>query len=107
MQQAEEIALEAQLGELQRTMHAMTEDPANRSRLYLTDREVRPVACLNRALQTLSALLMGMHLLSATYMLLQYSPAAQLKFCAVSKLQDTSLPDRVLKAKYRGLYVHA
>lgn len=39
--QAEEAALELQLGELQRAMHAMTEDPINRSRLYLTDEEVR------------------------------------------------------------------
>ena len=38
--QAEEAALELQLGELQRAMHAMTDDPANRCRLYLTDREV-------------------------------------------------------------------
>lgn len=33
--------MESQLVELQRAMHAMTEDPANRSRLYLTDEEVR------------------------------------------------------------------
>lgn len=34
------MALESQLVELQRAMHAMTNDPANRCRLYLTDREV-------------------------------------------------------------------
>ena len=45
--QAEEAALEVEVAELDRAMAAMTEDPVNRRRLYLLDREVR-LDCIRR-----------------------------------------------------------
>ena len=38
--QAEEAALDVEMAELHRALHTMKDDPVNRRRIYLTDREV-------------------------------------------------------------------
>ena len=54
--------MEVQMEAVRRAVAAMTEDPVNRSRLYLTDREVRPLPPPRRARELLKHLTVALSL---------------------------------------------